>query len=134
MTDKREKKLALLKKQYDMSCHNLLCYSSNYSLDPKEDYETEHAQAREECDLLEEMIKELAAPEIATQEQPVITEAQVEEARQFVTYMQREKKMSIVDLSELIPCSHATLSLFEHGKYNNPRLVQLVLDCKELFV
>lgn len=65
------KKKQILQNCYDMACHNLFCYSKNYLMDtPKEGYEKDWAQAQEECELLQEMIKEMAAPEIAAQKQP----------------------------------------------------------------
>ena len=49
----------LFKKYYDMACHNLLCYSANYLMGkPKEGYEEEWEEARQEVEILEELIKE----------------------------------------------------------------------------
>lgn len=52
-------KRKLLEKNYEMACHNLLCYSANYGMtEPKEGYEKEWLAAQEECQLLIEMINE----------------------------------------------------------------------------
>jgi hypothetical protein len=52
-------RIELLKKYYDMACHNLLCYSRNYAMTvPKEGFEVEWKQVNEECELLQEMIKQ----------------------------------------------------------------------------
>lgn len=49
----------LLKKRYEMACHNLLCYSKNYAMsEAKEGYEAQWKLANEECELLQEMIDE----------------------------------------------------------------------------
>jgi hypothetical protein len=54
---KMHKKLDLLYKYHNMAYHNLLCYSKNYAMtEVKEGFETEWKQAKEECELLEEMI------------------------------------------------------------------------------
>lgn len=53
-------RLDIIKKQYDMACHNLLVYSSNYLMDsPKTGFELEWKQAKAECELLEEWLEEL---------------------------------------------------------------------------
>lgn len=53
-------KRKLLEKLYDKACNNLLCYSANCLMDrAKEGYLSEWVEAKEECQLLEEMVKEL---------------------------------------------------------------------------
>ena len=60
-------KLELLKKYENMASHNLFCYSRNLGMtEPKEGFERQWKQAKEECKLLEEMMKEV------TQEVPVL--------------------------------------------------------------
>lgn len=52
-------KMDLLKKYLDMASHNLLCYSKNYAMtEPKDEYEKEWQETREEIELLKEMIKD----------------------------------------------------------------------------
>jgi len=69
--DKKE----LLQKYYDLACHNLLCYSKNWAMtEPKEGYEVEWKQAKEECALLEEMIKEATPEERAAELEKKVAE------------------------------------------------------------
>lgn len=52
-------RVELLSKYYEMACHNLLCYSNSYAMEQaKEGFEEEWRQAKAECELLQEMIKE----------------------------------------------------------------------------
>lgn len=56
-----KRKMDLLYKYHNRACHNLMCYSKNMLMtEPKEGYENEWQQAKEECRLLDEMIKETA--------------------------------------------------------------------------
>ena len=68
----------LLKKYYDMACHNLLCYSKNYGMsEAKEGYEAEWSQAEAECNLLQEMMAELDEQE---QKEAALVSEQLREA------------------------------------------------------
>ncbi|PHJ38637.1 hypothetical protein P378_08715 [Desulforamulus profundi] len=52
-------RLDLFKKYHDMACHNLLCCSANYLMEkPKEGYKKEWNEARQEVEILEELIRE----------------------------------------------------------------------------
>ncbi len=71
----------LLKKYYDIANYNLLCYSRSYlMIEPKRGYEGEWEDAKDEGELLEDMLREEekkeAAPEEEVPEQPskVVTE------------------------------------------------------------
>lgn len=56
---KNKTRRALLKDCYDMACHNLLCYSKDYSMnEPKEGFEEQWRVAKEECDIYKTMMDE----------------------------------------------------------------------------
>lgn len=51
------KRLEVLNGLLERSAHNLFCYSRNYAMtQPKNGYESEWNKAREECDVLDELI------------------------------------------------------------------------------
>ncbi len=59
--NKEDQKRALLRKYYEMACHNLLCCSKNYAMDQaKEGFEADWKQYQVECELLQEMMAEEA--------------------------------------------------------------------------
>ena len=50
-------RLDVLNRLLERSAHNLFCYSRNYTMThPKDGYESEWNKAREECDVLDELI------------------------------------------------------------------------------
>lgn len=50
-------RISLLKKYLDQACHNCLCYSKNYAMtEPKDEYKKEWQEARQEIEMLEQMI------------------------------------------------------------------------------
>ena len=52
-------RMQLFKEMYEMSCHNLLCYSESYLLDkPKVGYTKQWKKENEKIELLKELIEE----------------------------------------------------------------------------
>jgi hypothetical protein len=49
----------VLEKRLEMLNHNLLCYSKNYLLEPKDNYQKEHAEILEEIKVIEDHLKTL---------------------------------------------------------------------------
>lgn len=56
-------KIEILEKAKEMACHNLFCYSKNYAMTvPKEGYEKDWQETKDEAKILESMIGEIENP------------------------------------------------------------------------
>lgn len=77
-------KRSLLERYREKAYHNLLCYSRKYAMtEAKPGYEKEWSRCREEYELLDEMIRELEAPEEEKPLQVADPAADYKEARRL---------------------------------------------------
>ena len=78
-------KLELLSKYVDQANHNFFCYSRNYAMtEPKEGFERQWKQAKEECELLDVLMKE-AVHEVQVLEQQLSQDALEMSTKEFAT-------------------------------------------------